>query len=771
MKKDLLKNISIAVVCALVASIILLIAVDSYLINQAEKNIENLLLSHKGIHQYVQQDLIPSLAKYKKGKKIVEDFYAPELFSSSYIVRMQHQYYNQELKNIGHSELYYKMAAKNPRNAVNQASEMEVALIDKFNRDRSLKRYSDVIKVNGARFLYTAIPFLENKEQCLNCHGKREAAPRDLQARYADSGGWEEKLGEIRAITSIMAPLEYDRHNFSLFIFLFSAGTGIFALAMLALFNRQLSQEVSQAVDQIKDDEKKFRNFLDSTASAPWELDLGSGKFTMMGAQIEVMLGYPTSSWKHMDDWTGHLHPEDREGALAFCKMETAAGRDHDFIYRMINQNGSVRWIRDIVSVVSGKDKIPSKLVGFMQDITAQKELEADKERLTAQLVHTQKLEAIGTLAGGIAHDFNNILSVILGHADLAKMDVPRHSNALNSIEQIRVAGKRAADLVRQILTFSRQSSTEKKLFNPSSIIKEALKMLRASIPSTIDIVVDINPNCGLINANPTQLHQVVMNVCTNAFHAMEKKGGILRVEFHLADDNLIERLKKNSALLPGKYLEILVSDTGHGIRPEIIHKIFDPFFTTKEQGKGTGLGLSSAYGIIKDLGGMVTVESEVDKGSSFHILIPICNSAEQVEASEQEAELPRGNERLLFVDDEPLLLEMGKSILERFGYSVTACQCGLEALELFIKRPADFDLVITDQTMPGMTGFELAERIIKINSQVPIILCTGHSEGLTRELTKRHGIVEFALKPLTREMLAKLVREALDSKNAGRPG
>ncbi|OFZ70736.1 MAG: hypothetical protein A2451_05095 [Bdellovibrionales bacterium RIFOXYC2_FULL_39_8] len=168
MKKDLLKNISIAVVCALVASIILLIAVDSYLINQAEKNIENLLLSHKGIHQYVQQDLIPSLAKYKKGKKIVEDFYAPELFSSSYIVRMQHQYYNQELKNIGHSELYYKMAAKNPRNAVNQASEMEVALIDKFNRDRSLKRYSDVIKVNGARFLYTAIPFLENKEQCLN---------------------------------------------------------------------------------------------------------------------------------------------------------------------------------------------------------------------------------------------------------------------------------------------------------------------------------------------------------------------------------------------------------------------------------------------------------------------------------------------------------------------------------------------------------------------------------------------------------------------------
>jgi signal transduction histidine kinase/CheY-like chemotaxis protein len=385
---------------------------------------------------------------------------------------------------------------------------------------------------------------------------------------------------------------------------------------------------------------------------------------------------------------------------------------------------------------------------------------EAEKENIEIKLRQAQKMEAIGTLAGGIAHDFNNILSVILGYSEMARDDVPPNSGLSEYIDEIFTAGNRAKNLVQQILAFSRQSKVERIILQPQPLIKEALKMLRSSIPTTIDIQDDIAADCGTIEADPTQLYQILMNLCTNAFHAMEKSGGILRVELKVAE-HLPPELQDDGS--PAQtFIELAVSDTGHGIGPDIIDKIFDPFFTTKEQGKGTGMGLAIAYGIIRDYGGTITVDSQLHQGTTFHIYIPR-SKEEAVAQKTATEEIPTGKERILLVDDEELLAGIGKRMLERLGYHVTVRLKSFEALELFYKQPDRFDLVITDQTMPGMPGIELAKKMLLIRPDIPIILCTGYSSQVDEEVAKQKGIKEFALKPLAKDEIARLIRKVLN--------
>jgi len=388
-------------------------------------------------------------------------------------------------------------------------------------------------------------------------------------------------------------------------------------------------------------------------------------------------------------------------------------------------------------------------------------EAEAEKENIEMKLRQAQKMEAIGTLAGGIAHDFNNILSVILGYSEMAKEDVPPDSELSGYIDEIFVAGHRAKNLVQQILAFSRQAKkVERIILQPQPLIREALKMLRSTIPTTIDIQHDIDADCGTIEADPTQLYQILMNVCTNAFHAMEKSGGILRITLKAAEHIPPELQDERS---PAKsFIELAVSDTGHGIGPDIIDKIFDPFFTTKEQGKGTGMGLAIAYGIIRNYGGTITVDSQLHQGTTFHIYIPQ-SKGEAVPEKTSSADILTGKERILLVDDEELLAGVGKSMLKRLGYQVTVKLNSLEALELFQQQPDQFDVVITDQTMPGMTGIELARRMLLIRPDIPIILCTGYSSLVDEEVAKKQGIREFALKPLAKEQIARLIRKVLN--------
>ena len=384
-----------------------------------------------------------------------------------------------------------------------------------------------------------------------------------------------------------------------------------------------------------------------------------------------------------------------------------------------------------------------------------------EMSRLEKRLFQARKMEAIGVLAGGIAHDFNNILSAIIGYAELIQMELDEKSQASSHIREILQAGTRAKDLVQQILTFSRQTEQKLTPVAVNLIVKETLKLMRASLPVTIDIKQAIESDA-LIMGDPTQIHQVIMNLCTNAAQAMQEGNGTLEVE--LTSGKIAEypdeRLKE---LEPGTYLQLKVSDTGHGIPPEILDNIFDPFFTTKERGKGTGMGLAVVHGIVKSYGGTITVDSNPHKGSVFRIFLPTTDGNSVAGPIEEQDSLPEGNEHILFIDDEPALVEIGEQLLENLGYQVVTRTGSLEALELFRQSPDRFDLVITDMTMPGMTGERLAQEMLAINKNIPIIICTGFSQHMSESRAGEMGIQGFLKKPVVLSELAYVIRKTLD--------
>jgi len=393
--------------------------------------------------------------------------------------------------------------------------------------------------------------------------------------------------------------------------------------------------------------------------------------------------------------------------------------------------------------------------------ITQRKEAEEQRRKLEESLRQAQKMEAIGTLAGGIAHDFNNILSVILGYTDLAIDDAPQNSKYGSDLTKVLDAANRAKDLVEQILAFSRQTKIEPVPVHLPSIVSAILKMLRSSIPSTIEIRDRIDTSCGIVLSDPTQVHQIIMNLCTNANHAMEESGGVLEIE--LKNISLTNNDSRPSIRLPpGDYVELTIADTGCGIGPDVLDKIFDPYFTTKDIGKGTGLGLSIVQGIVADYQGTVTVESQLGRGTSFHVFFPVINR-EALPLDRSSGTFPPGDERVLFIDDEAILTEMGQEMLERLGYRVTIRNSSLDALTTFQNDPHAFDLVITDQTMPGMTGSDLARRLLQIRPDIPIILCTGYSNLIDETTAKSMGIKAFAMKPLTMSSIAELIRQVLE--------
>jgi PAS domain S-box-containing protein len=397
-----------------------------------------------------------------------------------------------------------------------------------------------------------------------------------------------------------------------------------------------------------------------------------------------------------------------------------------------------------------------------IQKDKAMQEMHEERDRFEAELRQAQKMEAIGSLAGGIAHDFNNILTAIIGYTQLAEQDVESGSLLRRNLQEVLKAGNRAKDLVKQILTFSRQSGKELVPVQVKLIVKEALKLLRASLPSTIEIRQHIQSD-STVWSDPTQIHQVLMNLCTNAAHAMRLKGGIL--EMSLKDVALDDRsVAQHPGSKEGQYLVLEVADTGHGIDPSIKDRIFDPFFTTKERGEGTGMGLAVVHGIVKNCGGFISVYSEVGRGSTFRIYFPSSVQKEKPEGL-MEPPIPGGRERILFVDDEPALVDMTKQVLERLGYLVTGRTSSIEALALFQARPDDFDLLITDLTMPKLTGEDLAKKILSLRKGLPIILCTGFSAKFTEERSKENGIGAFVMKPLVLADLARTIRECLDQK------
>ena len=406
---------------------------------------------------------------------------------------------------------------------------------------------------------------------------------------------------------------------------------------------------------------------------------------------------------------------------------------------------------RDLLNVIA------ERIGSFFE----RKKTEFEKEKLESQLQQAQKMEAIGTLAGGIAHDFNNILGAIIGYTEMARDDSPNGSLIVEDLDKVLEASDRAAGLVKQILAFSRQDETEYILLQPSSIVAKAIAMIRPSLPTTIEITQDIDTKTGHIFGDPTQIHQILINLCTNAFHAMEDTGG--RLDISLKEIDLFkDDIPSEPHIDTGTFIQLSVGDSGVGMTQQVKSKIFDPYFTTKRVGKGTGMGLSIVHGIIKNYGGFITLSSEFGKGTVFHVFLPVVNK-DVLPAKEAIKQIPVGKEKILFIDDEDVLADMGKNMLERLGYHVTVRTSSLEALETFQNQPDQFDVVITDQTMPGMTGFDLARRMLQIRPDIPIILCTGYSSIISEEKAKSIGVREFALKPVGKRDIAMLIRKVLN--------
>ncbi len=428
-------------------------------------------------------------------------------------------------------------------------------------------------------------------------------------------------------------------------------------------------------------------------------------------------------------------------------------------------QKGEEVWVQTIKTPIRGEDGTVAGVLGIFGDITERKQLEEDRSRVEAQLRQAQKMEALGTLAGGIAHDFNNILAIILGFTELAKWKLDKESPVAGKLDEVTKAAERAKELVKQILAFSRASEQKKMPVQPGLIVKEALQMLRPSLPSTIEIKTDVLSKAAVL-ADSTQLHQVLMNLCTNAAYAMQDRGGVL--EIRLTDVHLDpESVRLHQGLNPGPHVELTVKDSGQGIDPSILDRIFDPFFTTKEQGAGTGLGLSVVHGIVKSHGGTIAAESLPGAGTTFHVFFPAIEAAAELPSS-AEVSLPCGQERILVVDDEPALAETIAARLERLGYQVIFRTNGIEALEAFRQQSAEkpFDLVITDMTMPRMTGLELALELLRLQPDLPIILCSGFSEKLEAEEIETIGIHGFLMKPFVIGELAAMIRKVLDDKS-----
>ena len=518
--------------------------------------------------------------------------------------------------------------------------------------------------------------------------------------------------------------------------------------------NRMIAER-NRAEAALRDSERKYRELVESVNSIILRMDT-DGNIIFFNKYAQTFFGYSEEEILGKNV-IGTIVPQvDRQGFDLEVMIKDIGTQPERYISNEnenIRRNGErvrIAWMNK--AIYDDENRVREILcVGI--DVT-------EKWQLEKRLAQAQKMEAIGTLAGGIAHDFNNILSAILGYTELSLIDIPYDSAIRGNLKQVLKAGNRAKELVQQILTYSRQREREMQPVKINLIVNEALKLLRASLPSTIEIQNSIKSDLAVFS-DPTNIHQVIMNLCTNAGYAMQEKGGLLQV--HLEDVELDANfVKQNPDLIPGKFVRLTVSDTGHGMSPEVMERIFDPFFSTKKKGEGTGMGLSVVHGIVKSHGGAITVDSTPGRGSVFKLYFPAIES--ELNPQNESANLMlTGTEHILFVDDEPFQADIAKKMLTRLGYRLTTCTSSIEAFDAFRQAPQKFDLIITDMTMPRMPGDVLARKLISIRPNLPIIVCTGYSERINSDAAKEIGIRELVMKPVVLKDLARIIRQVLD--------
>lgn len=494
---------------------------------------------------------------------------------------------------------------------------------------------------------------------------------------------------------------------------------------------------------------ERFLTVLDSIAASIYVADLNSHEVLFMNKHMIESFGKDmtgTICWQTL---------KNRSEPCRWClrdRMNRVDYYNETEVHSWQEQHPvTKRWYVNYDRIIKWTDGRPVK-IQIATDITELKKMEAD-------LRQAHKMEAIGTLAGGIAHDFNNILSAIIGFTELAIDEAKPNTLLASNLEEVLIACRRAQDLVQQILAFARQSDEKVKPFIVSTVAKEVLRLIRSSLPATVKIKRKITSESAILG-NPTQVHQIFMNLCTNAAHAMERSGGTLEVT--VIDVHITGASPDEPDLDPGDYMKIEVSDTGQGIPPEIINSIFEPYFTTKRPGEGTGMGLAVVQGIVESYGGKIYVDSQQGKGTTFRIFLPIVHKRSDL-LQETMSDLPSGTEHILLVDDELPIVKMGSQIMERLGYRVTTRTSSIEALALFRSKPDEFDLVISDMTMPNMTGDKLAVEMMQIRPDIPVILCTGYSKTISENSALELGIKAFVYKPMVKKDLANVIRAVLD--------
>lgn len=474
----------------------------------------------------------------------------------------------------------------------------------------------------------------------------------------------------------------------------------------------------------LKDAEAKYRGMFENAVEGIYQ-STPDGQFLAVNAALARMYGYerPDELLCQVSDIQSQIYadPDARE---RFKQQIDRDGFVHDLEYQVRQRNGALIWISESARAVRDENGDVRFYEGFIDNITARKNAEAERARLEKQMLQAQKMEAVGTLAGGIAHDFNNILCAILGYTELALFDPKVEDRTRDNLQSVLKSAQRAQDLIKRILTFSRPRETERRPLKLSGIIQEAVKLLHATLPSSIEIRVSIRTNEDVVIADATELHQVIMNLGTNAAHAMKNKGGKLDYDLELTHLDATEAAALS--LQPGPFLQLTVRDNGRGMSPEILDRIFEPFFTTKTPNRGTGLGLTLVQKIVQRAQGNLSVKSVENEGTAFHIYLPQSQETiDETDATDHEV-LPGHNERILVIDDEVPVLSMMQQRLRQMGYRVVTRADSLAALQAFRAEPARFDLIITDHTMPSMLGSELAERVGDLRPDVPVVLMTG---------------------------------------------
>ncbi|MBA3012615.1 MAG: response regulator [Desulfobacula sp.] len=521
-----------------------------------------------------------------------------------------------------------------------------------------------------------------------------------------------------------------------------------------------MQDKLKNNLSALIESEKKYRGIFENAVEGFFQ-STPQGRFISVNPAFAKMLGYdsPQEVVDKIFDIASQYYadPKDRE---LYRQLLQTSGKVENFEFRARRKDGSEIWVSNSTRAHFDLEGKILRYEGFVQDISGRKQAAAEKEKLEAQLRQAQKMESLGTLAGGIAHDFNNILYPLIGFAEMLQEDLPQDSPEQSSITEVLSAAFRAKELVKQILAFSRKGDLVLQPVRLQSILEEALKLLTSSLPKTIDIQTQINADCGMVVADATQIHQVIMNLVTNAYHAMQTSGGTLTV---VLEQTTVDAAPSGTVdVLPVPYAFLKIMDTGTGIPKEEMDKIFDPYFTTKETGKGTGLGLSVVQGIIKSCKGEIRIYSEAGKGTQVHVYLPIQEKTIAPMVPSAIEPIQVGAERILLVDDEEAIVKMAQKMLERLGYHVTSRTRSMEALEVFKADPDQFDVIITDMTMPDMTGIQLAREMKVIRANIPVIICTGFSDQINKENSRQMGIQGYLSKPVVQSELAKTIRDVL---------